>query len=232
MSLTTGKMEYMTMSSCEVDQGTGKVSLDGEKQFTVMLNPTSFNDSSTISYNKDKSFGQAAQTPRFGAVGPKKISFEIMLDGTGVFYNALSAAFAKSVKDQITELKDLVYLYDGSKHSPNVVQLLWGSFLFYGCLENMKESYVLFKSSGEPLRANINLTFTEYKTPQEVSNEANLSSPDLTHIVKVVEGDTLMLLCNRFYKDSSYYPEVARINGLTSFRNLKPGMKIKFPPLK
>lgn len=228
----TGKIDYLTMSSCEVDQGTGKVSVDGEKQFTVMLNPSNFDDSSSISYNKDKSFGQAAQTPRFGAVGPKKISFQVMLDGTGVFNNCLTGSTPKSVKDQIKDLKDLVYQYDGSKHSPNVVQLLWGSFLFYGCLENMKESYTVFKSSGEPLRANITLTFTEYKTPQEVSKEANLSSPDLTHIVEVVEGDTLMLLCNRFYKDSSYYPEVARINGLTSFRNLKPGMKIKFPPLK
>ena len=96
----------------------------------------------------------------------------------------------------------------------------------------MKEDITLLKASGEPLRANITLSFTEYKTPQEASKEANMSSPDLTHVVEVVAGDTLLLLCDKFYKDSSYYLQVAQINNLQGFRNLEPGTKLKFPPLR
>jgi len=40
------------------------------------------------------------------------------------------------------------------------------------------------------------------------------------------------LMCYRIYRDASYYPEVARHNGLTDFRNLVPGTRVSFPPLR
>jgi hypothetical protein len=232
MAVSSGEKDYLTINSCQVDQATGKVSVDNEKQFVVMINPANFDDSASICYNEDKTFGQAGHTPKFGAVGPKKVSFEIVLDGTGVLNSCIFGNPIKEVKDQIADLKDLVSEYEGSKHTPNVVQIVWGTFLFYGCLSSMTVKNTLFKSSGAPLRAKVKLSFTEYKTSQEVSKEANMTSPDLTHIIEVVAGDTLPLLCNKIYKNSAYYPQVARINGLTSFRFLKPGMKLMFPPLK
>lgn len=232
MALLSGEKDYLTINSCAVDQSTGKVSVDNEKQFVVMINPANFDHSSSISYNDDKSFGQAGHSPKFGGVGPKKVSFEITLDGTGVLNTCILGSTPKSVKDQIDDLKDLVSEYEGSKHTPNVVQIVWGTFLFYGCLESMTVTNTLFKSSGDPLRAKVKLAFTEYKTPQEINKEANMTSPDLTHIIEVVDGDTLPLLCNKVYKNSSYYIQVAKINGLASFRNLTPGMKLKFPPLR
>lgn len=232
MGILSGQKDYLTLNSCEVDQNTGKVSVDGALQFVVMINPANFDHSGSICYNEDKSFGQAGHSPKFGAVGPKKVSFEIILDGTGVLNTSILGSTPKSVKDQVDELKELVSEYEGSKHTPNVVQIVWGTFLFYGCSESMTVTNTLFKSSGDPLRAKVKLAFTEYKTPQEVSKEANMSSPDLTHVIEVIDGDTLPLLCNKIYKNSSYYVQVAKFNGLNKFRSLKPGMKLIFPPLR
>jgi len=232
MSIISGQKDYLTLNSCEVDQNTGKVSVDGEKQFVVMINPANFDHNGSICYNEDKAFGQAGNSPKFGAVGPKKVSFEIILDGTGVLNTCIIGGTVKSVKDQVDELKKLVADFEGSKHTPNVVQIVWGTFLFYGSLESMTVTNTLFKSSGDSLRAKVKLSFTEYKTPQEVSKEANMSSPDLTHIIEVIDGDTLPLLCNKIYKNSSYFIQVAKINGLANFRCLTPGMKLKFPPLR
>ncbi len=232
MAAVSGEKDFLSINSCEVDKGTGKVSVDGKISFFVPVNPTGLDKEESITYNKDQTLGQAGQTPKFGGVGPKKISFELLIDGTGVFTKCEELGTAPTVKEQIETLKKLVSDYDGTKHSPNVVQLVWGDLIFYGCLEDIKEEVVMLKSSGEPLRAKVNLSFTEYKSPQEVSKEANMSSPDLTHVVQVIEGDTLLLLCNRFYKDSSYYLQVAKINGLTRFRNLRPGMRLKFPPIR
>ena len=233
MSIVSGEKDYLVINSCEVDASTGKVSTDGDKQFIVMINPANLDDSASICYNEDKTFGQAGPTPKFGAVGPKKFNFETIFDGTGVFNTCtLLGNEGKSVKDQMDDLKDLISQYEGSKHTPNVVQIVWGTFLFYGCLESMDVNNTLFKSSGEPLRAKVKLSFTEYKTSQEVSKEANMSSPDLTHIIEVIDGDTLPLLCNKIYKSSSYYLQVAKINGLANFRHLEPGLKLKFPPLR
>ncbi|HPF52255.1 MAG TPA: hypothetical protein PK335_11805, partial [Draconibacterium sp.] len=60
----------------------------------------------------------------------------------------------------------------------------------------------------------------------------NNSSPDLTHVRMVNEGDTLPLMTYRIYGDSKYYLEVARVNKLTNFRKLKVGQKIFFPPIE
>jgi nucleoid-associated protein YgaU len=48
----------------------------------------------------------------------------------------------------------------------------------------------------------------------------------------VKEGDTLPMLAYEVYGDSAYYLELARVNGLDDFRNLKAGDRIFFPPVE
>jgi nucleoid-associated protein YgaU len=56
-------------------------------------------------------------------------------------------------------------------------------------------------------------------------------SADMTHMITVVEGDTLPQLAEKIYGDSSYYEQVAAYNNLNKFRNLKPGSQLIFPPI-
>jgi nucleoid-associated protein YgaU len=56
-------------------------------------------------------------------------------------------------------------------------------------------------------------------------------SADLTHVRLVKAGDTLPALCERIYGEPRMYAEVARANGLDNFRDLRPGMQLRFPPL-
>ena len=126
----------------------------------------------------------------------------------------------------------MVYTYDGTTHAPNHVRLLWGSLIFFGTLESMAVEYTLFKPSGEPLRAKIKLGFSGFVSKEEESLRANRSSPNLDHIVEVKSGDTLPLLCYRIYQDSTYYAEVAKVNNILNFRDLSPGDRLHFPPLR
>ena len=86
--------------------------------------------------------------------------------------------------------------------------------------------------SGEPLRAKIKLAFSGFMSKEEEALRANRSSPDLSHLIEVKAGDTLPMLCYRVYKDCSYYLEVAKVNDITNFRDIKPGSKLHFPPLR
>ncbi len=231
MALTaSGTKKKLTITACNVD-ASGNVTLE-DASFQVMLNPGSYKHEYAISYNKDKALGQQSAESKFSVIGPEKINFKIMLDGTGVVNEPGPAGAAlPDVKDQIASLRDVVYKYDGEDHEPNHVRLLWGSFLFYGRLTSMKVDYKMFKPSGEPLRAEIDLAFTGFVSKEEEALRANRSSPDLTHVVEVKSGDTLPLLCSRVYNDSSYYLAVAEVNGIAHFRDIKPGQKLYFPPL-
>ena len=125
----------------------------------------------------------------------------------------------------------VIYEYVGSRHQHGHVCLVWGSLIFYARLQSMSTQYTLFKPSGTPLRAKIDLEFVGFSSKKEAELAANRSSPDLSHLVEVREGDTLPLLCYRIYGDSAYYAEVAEHNHLADFRTLKAGTQLHFPPL-
>ena len=224
---STGLKAQLTITPCQVNDGV--VSVDSSRTaFQAMINPSGYDQNSTVTYTKNKAFGQPGSEAKYNSTAAEKITLkELVLDGTGV----VSTTSMTSVKDQIALLRDVAYTYQGEEHEPPVVQVSWGPLLFYARVESMKVSYTLFKPSGEPLRAKLTLEFVEYQSAEEISKEANQSSPDLTHLVQVKAGDTLPLLCYSIYKDCSYYLEVARINQLTNFRDLRPGQTLSFPPL-
>ena len=222
----------LTISRCTLEGGSPKTTQD---EFVVMLNPSGFTHDRSISYNTTASKSRARKEPlglsatetKFGSTEPERIKFSIVLDGTGVVSSP-----PEDVKTKFTALKAIVYDYNGTTHETNIVRIKWGNFLFYGRLTSMSVEYTLFKPSGEPLRAKVSLAFVSYMSKPEEAARAQRNSPDLSHLVVVKAGDTLPLLCYRIYKDASYYGEVARINNLTDFRNLRPGTELRFPPLR
>ena len=215
----------LKISPCTVDS-TGNVSVDDGDSFEVMLNPSSYSHTYSIGYNKKEAMGQLGSDAKFSGIKPENVKFDLVLDGTGV------VEADDDVKTQVKSLTDVVYAYDGSEHEPSYVRLLWGSMIFFGRLESMSVEYTLFKPSGEPLRAKIQLAFTGFMSKEEEALRANRSSPDLSHVIEVRAGDNLPMLCYRVYKDCSYYLEVARVNGITNFRDIQPGTKLHFPPLR
>lgn len=241
---STGLKQLLTITACTLDTS-GNLNPQAAKKFEVMMNPSGFSHAHSISYSesasdssskcntkKKKPLGQPAVEPKFYTFGPEKVSFDLVIDGTGVVNLPIPGIGSPPVKDQIKQLKEIAYAYEGKEHEPNIVQLLWGPFTFYGRLESMSLDYTLFKPSGEPLRAKVKLSFVNFMSKAEQALRANKSSPDLTHIVEVKAGETLPLLCHRIYKDSSYYVDVAKANNIVNFRDIQPGTKLHFPPLK
>jgi len=238
-----GALKKLLITACSVDQDTGKISLKSgvDNQFQVMLNPETYEHTKRIEYTKSQAIGESGNNPRFNKAAPEDFTISIVLDGTGAVRDyatlnldqasGLPSEQALSVREQLKKLYSVVYEYKGIDHEPQIVRLLWGSLLFYGRLSNINVKYTLFKPSGDPLRATVKLDFTGFVSREESSLAARTSSPDLTHIIEVKAGDSLPLLCNQVYKDSSYYLDVAKANGLSHFRNIKAGQKLFFPPL-
>lgn len=229
--LGTGLKKKLKISPCTVDAD-GNVKVSTGTAFEVMLNPSSYSHAYSISYNDKEALGQTGSDTKFSGVKPEQVNFDIVIDGTGVVNQSTSGSSSADVKTQIKQLSDIIYKYDGDKHEPNHVRLLWGSLIFFGRLESMSVEYTLFKPSGEPLRARIKLAFKGFMSKEEEALRAKRSSPDLSHLIEVKAGDTLPMLCYRVYKDCSYYLEIAKVNNITNFRDIKPGINLHFPPLR
>lgn len=223
--LSTGLKQKLTICPASGD----KVhTADTANGIEVLINPSGYQRTMGVYYNRRATLGQPASTPRFSHVLPETLTLpQLVFDGTGV----VALVGMESVNAMIDKLLKLLYKVDGSKHQPNLVCFMWGDLKFFGYVTDVAIDYTLFKPSGEPLRAKVKLTVLSSMNVEESLRRANLSSPDLTHLIDVRAGDTLPLLCQRVYRDPAYYLAVARVNGLVDFRDLRPGMRLRFPPL-
>lgn len=225
----SGSLEHMVVSAFsdpEYNSPTGQ-------PFTVWINPATYTHDYTISYADRQAPGSNGPSPEFNKVGRESISFDLIFDATGVIPppipgTPLPADGVAGLIDTFTKLTTTV---NGDIHRPNYLKLSWAQLQFQCVLSKLNITYTLFKPDGTPLRAKLAVTFLSYSSEKQLAAEGNFHSPDVTHLVTVLAGDTLPALCHRIYGSSTYYLKVAEFNALPSFRQLRPGMQLVFPPL-
>jgi nucleoid-associated protein YgaU len=159
-------------------------------------------------------------------MGPPSVSFELVFDDS-----LYTDSKQTTVSDRIQKLKELCVEVDPEVHGINYIVLSWGDFLFKCQLSSLQVKYELFLPDGTPLRAKVSCSFKNFQDALTDAISTDMKSPDMTRVVTVVEGDTLPLLCFRYYGSSRHYLKVAKVNGLPSASFLRPGQQIVFPPL-
>lgn len=201
--------------------------------FIALINPSTISVDYGVNVKAEEEQDVATPNVKYCSSGSSVISFDLILDGTGVLgSNSLDVAA------DIELFKTNCYYYIGKAHEIPYVRIQWGAFIekhkdleFIGRLSSFKLNYSLFKGDGSPLRAKISASFMgtmEKVTSHKIQEK---SSPDLTHIITVRAGDSLPMLCQKVYKDAERYHQVAKINKLTNFRKLIPGQQLEFPPI-
>lgn len=193
--------------------------------YTVYINPDRYQFSYKVKHSKTSIPGSSGQTLKFQEIEPSSVSFEITFDTTGVIPGS-----SGDVNAQVVAFQKVAYNYEGDIHSPYFLQLNWGSITFSGVLSSLDVSYTLFSPQGIPLRAKASVVLTKTLDEEVIAAQEKKNSPDMTHMRMVVEGDTLPLLCFSIYGDDTMYLEVARVNKLNHFTNLRPGTMLRFPP--
>jgi hypothetical protein len=232
----SGKLEKLVIFSFRDKKFEDEVK---ESKFTAPINPESFTKNFKVERDARAAHGSAGRDPKFTSTGPQELKLELILDGTGTMEGYVEVekkggtgkeAYL-SVHDQLEAFLKCVYDYDGEIHGPRYLIVFWGSDIKFACvLTNLDVNHTLFDTSGFPIRVRLSATFMGYITPESQQALKRISSPDLTHYRKIKVGDRLDLMTDRFYKDPRYLLQVARANGLSTIRQLRPGADIYFPP--
>lgn len=198
--------------------------------FTMMVNPATYDEKKKIRYSKDDAI-DGGNMPSYLGYQDETLTLDFVIDATGVLTKAGDENFGKSIPEMIEKIEKTVYVYVGNAHEPPYLQVEWGTLNFQGRLKDMSVKLVMFAPDGMPIRAKVNMTLVKYVEEATQKRLKNKSSPDLSHLVTVKAGDTLPGLCLQIYKSAMYCADVARVNGLSGFRQLEPGMQLLFPPL-
>lgn len=208
--------------------------------FIAQFNPETYTDTTEFMFAEDgKPAGDVGGEAKFAGVNPKKYSFELLLDGTGVSpapppagaLDAVAPSTGLSVVAQL-ELFKVTVGFKGEVHRPPFLMLVWGTLVAMTAIESYAVAYKLFSPAGLPLRATLSATFRQH-TPKDMGSLLkNLASPDIHHAHRVLEGDRLPTIVNDVYDDPRRYIEVAAANRLDSVRSLRPGEVLQLPPVR
>jgi Contractile injection system tube protein/LysM domain len=196
------------------------------KPYEVMLNPDKLQWDRSIKYNDEAPPGSEPSL-KYKQSDQATLSFDLVIDCTGVVDSD-----RVDLPGEIKKLSDVIYKFNGDIHQPNYIKITWGGIEPFNCvLTKFNTSYTFFKPDGTPLRAKLSLSFANYLDLKTIAQQEKKKSPDMTHLVTVVEGDDLPQISKQIYRSSKYYIQIAQANGLDKFRRLKPGLILTVPPL-
>lgn len=201
-------------------------------EFVLPINPESMRQQVQVRHDSRVEIGQQHTTQNYLGTPPESMNLEFIFDQTGLIENYAAEHRNKPVRQQVAEFLAVVYNMVSSAHEPRYLVLVWGARVFPCKLGNLDIQYTLYGSNGEPLRAKMNATFRHHVPRRERNGRSNKQSPDLTHERIARDGDRLDWLTNGIYNTPELVYQVARANELTTFRQLKPGSPLRFPPLE
>jgi hypothetical protein len=220
--------------------------------FKVPFNPTSYSIVKPVTWQSQtaaetgSSGGSASRSTReldappleFGGGGSRTLTLQL-------FFDVTEGGEDGTIRDVRMQTNKLVALsrIERDQQRPPVCDISWGEepatpasaparadFPFRGVVTNLTQNFVLFRSTGEPVRANLTVVFTEFIVPEE-NRRAN--DPDLTtHLLK--RGDTLSALAARWYADPSRWRPIAEANSIDDPRDLDAliGKRLVIPRLR
>lgn len=195
--------------------------------YSLMLNPEKIQWTRSNTFSNETRIGSNAVSLKFSKANVQKLSFETVIDCTGVVDSKRI-----DMATEVNRLSQTIYTYNGKIHQPNFLIVKWGTGITFNCvLTSFNLSYTLFNADGNPLRARITLEFSSYMAPALAAKAAGNESPDMTHLVNVIAGVNLPQISQRIYRSPLHAVQIAQFNGLNKFRHLKPGQVITVPPL-
>jgi len=205
--------------------------------FEAMYNPESLKISYRTEWQEDQGLGRSGSPVRYVNTKPEKINFQLIFSSVGVERAGLAVwEKIESVSERVKAFSNITG-YQDKIHRPYYLSLAWGETLrsgkydYYPCqLSSVDVSYTQFDRKGKPIRAELDVEFTEDHIPEPKGQ--GKSSPDVTHARVVKAGDTLPMMAEKVYENPSYYMRTAEANRLDSVRDIQSGDSLVFPPIE
>lgn len=216
-----GGLVKMSLVAYSDDSFVGK----GVGSVDIPVNPESYKLTKDIGHSENKEQGKKDVSVHFSKYEKEVLSFTVVFDATGV----IPGTNSQTVVKKVANLESIVYKYNDKIHQPNYVQVRWGNLIFNGQLTGYSLNYNLFAPDGTPLRVKIDLSFS--RTLEDKSSVTIAKEQAAMETIELKGEETIESICKNKYGSSLFAQDVAKANGLSSFRNVKPGTKLVFPKI-
>jgi hypothetical protein len=194
---------------------------------SAQYNPNLISHDAAVNYQEgSKAIGEGENQTNTKYTGSNAPSWKFVL-----IYDD-SESEQPTVVKKVKALRKKLIGVVGDKHEPFKIKVEFGSIGFLGVCTNFSLTYNGFDLEGEPLYAEVSLSFKELPTAAVQAAATDQQSPDITHLITINEGDHLTNISSKIYGSPAYVFQLAKANNLDSFRGIEHGKKIYFPPLQ
>jgi hypothetical protein len=199
------------------------------KVVPVQFNPQSLK----LNFSNQWSGGKQPQgsSPQFVGTSTTKLSMELWFDVTLPIPDGMPdpGGDVRKMTEQVAYFMTVQKPNDPNQaiRVPPKASFRWGSFVFNGTMESMDETIELFSSEGVPLRASVNVSLSKHDLNFEFNQQRGGSAGGIsgtTPLSLAKIGDSLQQMAAR--AGISNWQGVARANGITNPRQLRPGALI------
>lgn len=205
---------------------------EGGSPIEVMFNPNNYTITKEVSWTPSTQLTANgaptdvktnAPTTSFGGGHSRVLTLELFFDST-----ELDEA-TRDVRRQTDQIVQLTRIARKAGRPP-VCTVLWGSqksidFPFVGTVSSLTQRFVLFDQIGRPLRAMLNVAFTEFLNRDD---DERITDPETTSRV-VRRGDSLASIAAEVYGDPTQWRLIAAANGIENPLDLPAGSKLTLP---
>src|SRR5713101_1805161 len=208
----------------------------GLNDIDVLFNPNTYSIVKPVTWTQPlPSHGSPRESYRdldapplvFGGGGARTLTLQLFFDVT----EPVKGKPVNDVREETNKIVELTRI-ERNQGQPPVCRVSWGNaapqnmdFPFDGVVSNLTQNFVMFRASGEPVRANLTVAFTEYIDPQQ--NKRQTDPDSTTYVVK--RGDTLSAIAAKLYRDSTLWRAIAFANGIDDPRRLQIGARLSIP---
>ena len=198
-------------------------------EVTCRFNPYEYTVSKSNSFSKK--YKNDSDTPQvdFSMAGEQTLRLSLVFD-TYETDKDVSEETRKLWK--LMETKHLQYTNNIPKKWPPPVAFEWGVFRFVAYITSMTQRFTLFKHDGTPVRAKVDVTFTQYTDVEDYRakpQNPTSGSRGSERVWRVAAGDRLDIIAAEVYHDAIKWRLIAAHNRIMNPLALHPGQLLRIP---
>jgi nucleoid-associated protein YgaU len=200
----------------------------GDPPVQCLFNPKEYSFSKSNTWNRGNTPAQNTSELTFGGGQPATLQMQLFFD------TYFEREDVRRHTDRIWNLMmidaDLKDPQNDHGRPPKVL-FQWGrNWAFEAAITSIKQQFTLFLPTGVPVRATLDVTFTQIRDTAQLRPQ-NPTSGGVggERIWRVGSGETLAWIAYKSYGDSTRWRRIADANGLSQLRELKPGTVLVIP---
>jgi contractile injection system tube protein len=202
------------------------------ERIPVLFNPTEYAINRDVTWAQSAIPGLSAPLLQFVHGGLQTLEMELLVDTYEAHRDGsrtLNQA-GEDVRTLTRRIADLMAI-DASTHAPPVLLFTWASLSFTCVLARLAQRFVMFAPDGRPVRARLQVTFTEFRNVELEAKEVKRETADFSRRRVVGQGETLSAIAADVYGDPALWRPIALRNALDDVRDLAAGLALLIPPL-